>query len=209
MIINMWGLFNYDIVHKPDPKNKDPYSVRSWARYFRITTHDLIASYSFYLLQVLKKRVAFSVETQTMDGVSMKSIFKQLNPNYKKRNQKNKDKFWYDTEFLISSMRVWQSTYNGKQRINLGIPKDIKHPTSGTPAFLIFKYLEFGTRTKSGKRAIPPRPIITPHLRFILKNTDTYFFYFIKLCVDGKIKLKKSHRVGEDEALDIVKSYNK
>lgn len=191
----MNGVFRYRLhvqsIYPERQTYKDPYQVRRWARYFNMNPSDLIASFCFYLLEVLKKRIAFSVETQTIDGRSMKSIFKELNPHYKKQNPKNKDKFWYDTEFLIRSLRVW--AYNNE--IFLGIPKHIKHPTSGTPAYLIFQWLEFGTKTKTGKRAIPPRPIIMPHLRFILKRTDVYFIYFIKLCMEKQIVLSRNIRV--------------
>lgn len=203
MRIMMDGLFKVNI--SSPTLSKDPYQAQRWARYFNLSTRDLIASYSFYLLEVLKKRVAHSVETQTIDGESMRSVFQQLNPHYKKKNKANKDKFWYDTEFLISSMRVWQDDSN---RINLGIPKHIKHPTSKTPAYLIFKYLEFGTKTKTGDTAIPPRPIISPHLRFMLKNTESYFLYFIQLCINGTIKLKSTRTITNQslQSLDIVET---
>lgn len=167
-------------------KAPDPLSLKTWAVYMNTQPEKLLAAYSFYLLQIVKKRVAFSVETQTIDGRAMRSIFKELNPNYKKKNIKNKDKFWYDTQFLIDSLKVWR--YNGV--IYLGIPKYIKHPDSGTPAYKIFRYLEFGTKDRTGKQIIPARPLIYPCLRFVINRNKDYWYYFLNLVINGKIKLR-------------------
>lgn len=192
MIVNVSEIFRFEMWQQSTNKDKqafdDPYEVRKWAKYFNINPpSNLLVAYCFYLLECLKKRVEHSVQTQRIDGIKMQSIYKQLSPNYKKINKNNKGKFWIDTEFLISSIKIWQDS---KRKVYFGIPQSIKHKSSGVPAYLIFRWLEFGTKNSLGKYIIPPRPLIYPHLSFILQHNSDYWARFIILIMQGKIELK-------------------
>lgn len=190
-------LFRLEIVQKSqDPKKirfQDPHEVKFWATYFGLKyPSDLLVAFGYYMLQVLKLRVQHSVETQTIDGRRMSLLYKQLSKKYKKKNPRSTDKFWIDTEFLINSIRVWRDPAR-VSKVYFGIPKNILHPESKVEAYKIYKYLEFGTK-KHGKQIIPPRPLIYPHLRFIIANKGDYWIYFIKLLMDKKITLKAFRR---------------
>lgn len=194
MIIEMSELFRLEIVQQSNDKRKirfnDPHEVKMWAKYFNVTPTELLTAFGFYLLRLLKMRVQHSVETQTIDGMKMAYIYRRLSKHYKKKQPKNTDKFWIDTEFLIRSVRVWRDPQY-KTKVYFGIPKSIKHPESKLPAYVLFKFLEFGTK-RNGKQIIPPRPLIYPHMRFLLARKADYWVYFIKLLIDGKIYFKGS-----------------
>lgn len=186
-------LFRVEVVQQSkDPKKvrfNDPLEVRFWAKKFNIRPSDLLVAFGYYMLQVLRMRVQHSVQTQTINGARMSILYRRLSKKYRKKQPKNTDKFWVDTDSLIKSIRVWRdSTY--KTKVYFGIPKSLKHPEPPhVEMFKIFKWLEFGTK-RDGKQIIPPRPLIYPHLRFILVNKDSYWAYFIKLLIEKKITLK-------------------
>lgn len=177
-----------------NPKNNktiklsDPNEVYIWADYFGMQPKELLASFTFYMMRVLKLRVHHSIETQTIDGRGMRVFYKELSLKTKKKNPKNEGRYWKDTEFIMNSMQVWLSPRN---EVMFGIPKHILHPESKTPAYLIFLFLEKGTK-KNGKQIIPPRPLIIPHLQFILKRIDDYWVYFINLVLSKKIEIKNN-----------------
>ena len=143
--------------------------------------------FAFYILQCLKSRIQNSVETQQVGNRSMRSLYAQLSDNYKKRKlNRNKDKFWKDTEFLIDSLRVWQTN---QREVNLGIPENIAHPKSPhTPAYMIFQWLEFGTGS------IPARPLIMPHLRFILNNIYDYWLHYNTETIQKMINMPSQYK---------------
>lgn len=161
----------------------DPYEVRKWAKTLGVSSKDLIFSYSVYLLQVLRLRVQESVKKQKIGRKSMKSLYKPLSKNYRKKNKDSVGKFWIDTGELIMSMKVWSA---GENSIKLGIPLYHKLPKSDTPTHMLYNYLEFGTDR------IPARPLIHPNLQFLLKNTKVYFTHFLDLVVKGKIVIRRS-----------------
>lgn len=191
MIIEMDKLFKVHIVKKSDDPSKlkplDPYELYQWSKMFGVNPSDMLISFCFYLMRVLKLRVQHSVETQTINGQSMKKLYTHLSLKYKKINPKKTGRFWEDTEFLIGSIKVWQTS---TRRVMFGIPRNIYHPTSRVPAYKLFHYLEFGTR-RNGKQIIPPRPLIYPHLKFILDNIQSYWLMFINLLKSRKITLPK------------------
>lgn len=191
MIVCLTDVFRVEIVQQSkDPKKvrfSDPNEVRMWAKYFGVAPSDLLVAFGFYIMRVLKARVQHSVETQTIDGMRMSRLYKRISSK-KRGKPQNKDKFWIDTDFLIKSMRVWRDTRN-KTKVYIGIPKNIKHPSSGEKAYKIFRWLEFGTK-RGGKQIIPPRPLIYPHFAYILHRKSDYWVYFIKLLIDGKITFK-------------------
>lgn len=192
MIICMDELFRIEVVQQSNDKNKvrfnDPLEVRFWAKKFNIRPSDLLVAFGYYMLQVLRMRVQHSVQTQTLNGYRMAVLYRRLSKKYRKKQPKNTDKFWVDTDFLIKSIRVWRDPVY-KTKVYFGIPKSILHPESKTPVYKLFKFLEFGTKRK-GKQIIPPRPLIYPHLKFILVNKSSYWAYFIKLLMEKKITLK-------------------
>lgn len=193
MIIEMDRLFRLEIVQKSqDPekiKFNDPNEVKFWATYFGLKhPSDLLVAFGYYMLRIVKMRVQHSVQTQTINGYSMRSLYRQLSKKYRKKIKQNANKFWIDTHFLIDSLRVWRDPAR-KTKVYFGIPKNILHPESKVEAYKIFKWLEFGTR-KHGKQIIPPRPLIYPHLKFVLVNKETYWLYFIKLLAEKKISIK-------------------
>lgn len=193
MIIAMDELFRLEIVQKSkDPQKvrfSDPHEVAFWAQYFGLKyPSDLLVAFGYYMLRVLRLRVQHSVETQTLNGYRMSILYRQLSRKYRKKNPKNTDKFWLDTEFLIDSIRVWRDPTR-ITKVYFGIPKNIIHPESKVEARLIFRWLEFGTK-KNGRQIIPPRPLIYPHLKFVLAHKTDYWVYFIKLLIDKKITLK-------------------
>ena len=188
MIVEMDKVFKLHIVIKSDDSNKvtfqDPYEVRIWSDYFGVRPKDLLAAFCFYILRVLKLRVQHSIETQTINGRTMKSLYTELSLKYKKQNPKNIGRFWKDTEFLMNNIKVWHTDTG---RTMFGIPKNIRHP-SGVEAYKLFYWLEFGTKRK-GKQIIPPRPLIIPHFRFIIQNISEYWKSFIQLLLSGKLKI--------------------
>lgn len=195
MVVEMDRMFKLHIVKKSDDPSKlkplDPYELKQWSEVFGVYPSDMLISFCFYLMRVLKMRVQHSVETQTINGQSMKKLYTHLSLKYKKINPEKTGRFWEDTEFLISSIKVWQTS---SRKVMFGIPKHILHPTSKIPAYKLFRYLEFGTK-RNGKQIIPPRPLIYPHFKFILDNILQYWCYFIKLLNDKKIRLPKNNKV--------------
>lgn len=186
MIIEMYKVFRLGVYQRTKKDNAlnldDPYEVRKWAKFFGVTPKVLIFSYSMYILQVLKLRVQESVKKQKVGRRSMKSLYKPLSKNYKKKNKESEGKFWVDTGTLINSMRVWATSENN---VKLGIPLNEKLPKSNTPVHMLYCYLEFGTDR------IPARPLIHPNLKFLLKNTRVYFEYFLDLVIKGKWNLMR------------------
>lgn len=175
MVICMNDVFKQEL----STSKIDNLSLKRKAKELNLSESRLLAEFSFYLLYVLRLRVKHSIETQTIDGMSMRSLYKQLSPTYKKFNKNNAGRFWKDTEWLMDNMQVWFNRITGN--VHLGIPENIKHPNSNTKAQDIFKYLEFGTKDKSGKVKIPARPLIYPHLTFMLNNINTYFSKYLEL----------------------------
>lgn len=159
----------------------DPYEIRKWAGTFGLTNKELVANFSWYFLRVLRLRVQSSVDTQSIGSRSMSSLYKPLSKNYKKKNKMSEGMFWRDWGTLIDSMTVWEE--GGV--IYLGIPLDKKLSDGRTPVHMLYRWLEFGTKT------IPARPLIHPHLRFIMANIKDYFSHFTNLVLSGKIRLKK------------------
>lgn len=180
MILSMDGIFKISLVKDASVyKNRigfeDPHEVERTAKEAGITPEMLLIQFSFYLLHILRLRVMNSIETQTINGMSMRMLYRRLSLKYKKQEPKNTGRFWKDTEFLMNSIKVFKQDGH----IKFGIPRQIKHPTNGTPAYLIFRYLEGGTRNKQGKVIIPPRPLILPHLKFMVANIIVYYNYFV------------------------------
>lgn len=174
---------NKDLNHR---KFHDPYQLHLWAERFNMSSNDLLASFSFYLLRVLRLRVQHSIQTQSISGISMKSLYDALSIKYKKKRIENKNKFWIDTGCLMDSITVWRDS-NGKT--NFGIPRNLMHESGDVEMYKIFHWLEFGTK-KNGKQIIPPRPLITPHWRFIMKNIPAFWNQFLKLVTTRKINLR-------------------
>ena len=159
----------------------DRNEVNHWADYFGTTPQYLMISFSFYILQVLKMRVKFCVQTQKLLGVDMNRLYQQLSKDYQRQKvKKNRNKFWRNTSFLVNYMRVWYD----KHKVWFGIPENLYHPNTHTKAYKIFEYLEFGTRY------IPPRPLIYPNLHFIIQNINHYWQRYLSLVNADKISIK-------------------
>lgn len=189
MVIQMDTLFRVRLTvdsktHTAGNITSDPHEVKRWARYFQCKPKELLAVFSFYLLEVTRQHIYHSIETQTLFGVPMKELYPALAKNQQKKNKENLGRFWKDTEFLMNALQVWDDG----RHLNLGIPRGIAHPTSDkVDAQDLFIWLELGTT-----RGIPPRPLILPILRFILKRKEGYWNYFLQLATTGKINIKKS-----------------
>ena len=146
------------------------------AKLYHVDPEAVTVAFGRYLVEVIRERVRWSVQTQTVGHRAMKAIYKPLSESYKKRKvPANRDKFWVNTDFLIRHLRVWK--HSGQ--IYLGYPKHVMHPETKDRkkpvwAALIMMWLEHGTSRT------PARPLFTPVVDLISKNIGSYFEHFFR-----------------------------
>lgn len=135
----------------------------------------VVAAFAMYLAELLRQKVKHCVKTQMIAGVPMKTVYKELSEQWKKRkNPRHKDDFWVNTEFLIRSLRIWRKGSD----IYMGHPPTVLHPESKkagqrVSAAHIMLWLERGTND-----GIPARPLFTPIVKSISRNIDGYWRHF-------------------------------
>jgi len=129
----------------------------------------ILYMFAKFLAETVKHRIKVSVDKQQVLGKPMKSVYKPLNNNYKKRKvPKNRNKFWVNTGFLVKNLKVYQA----RGTLYVGYPKYVKHKSSNVNMQMLISFLEKGTKKQ------PPRPLITPIVRSISKHIDELYDMF-------------------------------
>lgn len=152
--------------------------IANLAKVFGVDPDAIMFGFGRYLVEVIREKVRWAVQTQTVAGRPMKAIYKPLSERYKNRKVPvNRDKFWVNTDFLISNLRVWR--YRGQ--LYLGYPKHVVHPETKDRkkpvwAALIMMWLEHGAPGAN----VPARPLFSPIVGQISKNIGQYFDHFYR-----------------------------
>lgn len=133
---------------------------------------DVVAYFSLYLANLIKQRIKNSIRFQKVNGIPMRKLYEPLSETYNKGKPSNtRNKFYRNTDWLYHNIKVYK--YRGQYWI--GFNKFQKHGNSNTPAQDVLAWNEMGTKF------IPARPLIRPHLRFIMQNLTQYWETFSKL----------------------------
>jgi len=139
----------------------------------------ILERFAIYLGALIKAKVKKAIKTQRIKGRPMKMVYPSLSESYKKRkNYKNRDKFYLNTEMFYKELKAWKRGEN----IYIGFPKRLKHK-NGAYLSDILVYLEKGTSR------IPPRPLFSVVVTSIAKNIIYYLYSFVKKVAKNEIKL--------------------
>lgn len=130
------------------------------------------AYFALYLSNLIKARIKRSILIQKVNGKPMRLIYEPLSKEYQKRKTpENRNKFYLNTGWMYENIKVYR--YGGKYYI--GFPKWQRHKYSKAKASDILSWNELGTSKA------PARPIVEPHLRFVMKHLSEYWDNFEKL----------------------------
>ena len=133
---------------------------------------DVTAYFSLYLANLLKQRIKNSIKFQKVNGIPMRRLYEQLSETYnKKKPIKNRNKFYRNTDWLFENIKVYK--YNKQYWV--GFTKSQRHNGDKAYAQDVLAWNEDGTKF------IPARPLIRPHMKFIMNNLTEYWETFTKL----------------------------
>ena len=133
---------------------------------------DIEAYFTLYLANLIKQRIKNSIRFQKVNGIPMRKLYEPLSETYNKGKPSNtRNKFYRNTDWLYHNIKVYK--YRGQYWI--GFTKFQKHGNDKALAQDILAWNEMGTKF------IPARPLIRPHLRFIMQNLTAYWETFSKL----------------------------
>ena len=133
---------------------------------------DIEAYFTLYLANLIKQRIKNSIRFQKVNGIPMRRLYEPLSETYNKNKPSNtRNKFYRNTDWLYNNIKVYR--YRGQYWI--GFTKFQRHGDSNALAQDVLAWNEMGTKF------IPARPLIRPHLRFIMQNLTSYWETFSKL----------------------------
>lgn len=146
--------------------------IKEYCEEIELNQKDVEAYFTLYLANVIRQRVKNSIRFQKVNGIPMRKLYEPLSETYNKTKPKaNQNKFYRNTDWLYNNIKVYR--YRGQYWI--GFTKFQKHGNSNTLAQDVLAWNEEGTKY------IPARPLIRPHLRFIMQNLTEYWYRFTYL----------------------------
>lgn len=133
---------------------------------------ELLLKFSQYLATLLKREIQNAIDSQRFPHK-----YAPLSPHYSsyKKNTGLRSGFWRATNFLNSNLTVYLDLLSTSTFI-IGFPKDLKHPKSKFPLYLIALANEFGVPEKN----LPARPLFLPKAQQLSKNISYIFEQFLK-----------------------------